>query len=55
MIQVQTLRSIFYIVPVKELGAVKGLKRCVFLQGHRGQDTLGEKHFKPYASLFAGF
>ena len=29
MIQVQTLRSIFSIVPVKELGAVKGLKRFV--------------------------
>ena len=29
MIQVQTLRSNFSIVPVKELGAVKGLKRFV--------------------------
>ena len=29
MIQVQTLRFIFSIVPVKELGAVKGLKRFV--------------------------
>ena len=29
MIQVQTLRFIFSIVPVKELGAVKGLKRLV--------------------------
>ena len=53
MIQVQALRSIFSIVPVKELGAVKGLKRFVCFYKDTEVKIRWVKTFRPYGSLFA--